>query len=455
MVRSAVDAPAECRLLAPSRPGDTVTVALPEPVDPTLAPWASNPSERLVFHQLYETLLYLDCRGQVQPELAESWERRDGGRRWIFTLDREARFWDGSRVRAEDVKASWEGAAVEPMTLFALIDSVVASGERTLEVYFARGQRVVPRMLASAAFAVTKSTSSSRWPLGTTNLEVAGAGDAIVVRSLYSRRGLVRFVPVAPRDPRDLLEQTVDLMVTADPTVIGYADKRPHLDTIALPWERTYVLLSTSRVEALRRGHRLPAVPVEFCDALARDAVRVDARGHRDVSWWDRVSECGELATGLVESAAAPDGVTGRGIVYDSGDAIARDLAQRLVALAARDPESSREAAAIAAAVPGSTLQYRDMVAHGMSTSELALSMWAGDDFAYVVALPLVDSDVCYAARQFANQAPWVTRAGGELSRALIALVDTRAHVIVRRDRVGLTIDGLADICITNGVGGR
>ena len=96
---------------------------------------------------------------------------------------------------------------------------------------------------------------------------------------------VIRFVETSEFDSRDMLESGIDVMVTADRAVIDYAAGRPQLATIALPWDRTYVLLSTSRVKELRWGGELPAVSPDLAERLAQDAVRGDARGHQSPSW--------------------------------------------------------------------------------------------------------------------------------------------------------------------------
>src|SRR5438552_3906532 len=94
---------------APTPARDTVTIGLTEPVDPAHAPVPRNDAERLVFPQLYETLLQVDCDGRIVPGLARSWSADEAGRRWTFTLRGDARLWDGSPVTAQDVVASWIG----------------------------------------------------------------------------------------------------------------------------------------------------------------------------------------------------------------------------------------------------------------------------------------------------------------------------------------------------------
>ena len=71
---------------------DSITVALLDEVEPEHAPQAHNTSEQLLFRHLYENLITVDCRGEVQAGLAESWSRGEGGRLWTFRLREEACF---------------------------------------------------------------------------------------------------------------------------------------------------------------------------------------------------------------------------------------------------------------------------------------------------------------------------------------------------------------------------
>src|SRR5262249_53921028 len=48
--------------------------------------------------QLFETLVRLDCSGQLRPELAVSWHAEDRGATWVLTLRPGARYWDGRPV---------------------------------------------------------------------------------------------------------------------------------------------------------------------------------------------------------------------------------------------------------------------------------------------------------------------------------------------------------------------
>src|SRR5262245_61673298 len=95
----------QCGLIAAG--GELIeTVALTDRIDPANAPRPSNESERLLFRQLYETLVRADCMGELRPGLAASWRLDADGRTWIVTLRENARFADGTSVTADQVRAS-------------------------------------------------------------------------------------------------------------------------------------------------------------------------------------------------------------------------------------------------------------------------------------------------------------------------------------------------------------
>src|SRR5689334_23839834 len=156
---------ADCALIAEA--GEPVaTVALSNPIDPSNAPYPSNDSERLVFRQLYETLVRTDCHGHVSPGLAASWQLDPNGRTWIVTLRENARFSDGTPVTAADVQASWTegtGGELRP-PVSGLVQSVAVVGDRALAIVL-RSKRVdVPLALAHPDLVIAKSVADSQWP---------------------------------------------------------------------------------------------------------------------------------------------------------------------------------------------------------------------------------------------------------------------------------------------------
>jgi peptide/nickel transport system substrate-binding protein len=82
-----------------------VTFAWPNAIDPALGnDYASSSS--LV--NLYDTLVFPNAKGGVDPWLAQSWTVSPNGRTYTFHLRPDARFHDGAPVRASDVAYSYD-----------------------------------------------------------------------------------------------------------------------------------------------------------------------------------------------------------------------------------------------------------------------------------------------------------------------------------------------------------
>ncbi len=354
---------------APSR-SPLITVALTDSVDPSHAPVARNDGERLVFHQLYETLVRFDCGGRALPALAESWTSSEGGRRWAFTLRSDAQFWDGAPVTARDVVVGKGG----PGYTLTPIDA------RTVGVWLARGSNDVPAFLADPALAVMKAAPGGDWPIGTARYWVTGANATEQEIRAHSPAGdtlLLR--QVKGNDPRDLLDAGVDLLVTRDRSVADYAATQSAFTVVDLPWDRIYVYAA-----AEPPAHRLDGLE----QAVRGEARRPQGGGY----WWEELQACGPAP------AAAPQPPTSKRIAYPRGDPAARDLAGRIAALGSGTAQS-------------------------LGPAELSRSLNAGAAAGYVLALPRTVPDACRAARDLLP--PW--------SVAIAPLVETRARAIVRR----------------------
>ncbi len=473
-VKTVPSVPPECELFRPaSQAADTITFVLFDNVELAIAPWARNPSEKLLFHHLYETLTVVDCLGSVRAGLATSWKKRDAGRHWVFDLRTDARFWDGTPVTAGDIVTSWQELAVEPQIINTLVDSLATEGNHVLHVYLSRPKQDVPHAFSALEFAVVKSSDTSAWPLGSGPYRIvsverrsasASRHTVTVEPSLGFDRPVIRFVETSARDARDLLEGTADVMVTGDPAVLAYAARHPQLATAPLPWTRTHVLVSTSRVVALHRGRTLEPVSPILAAGLARDAVRSDARGYQPTAWWDDRGSWEEESLCDVESPVfdewktAPnlDGLWGppeqRRILYDTNDPTARELAERLVALASADPGVSPEAEAVFAALPGLRADdATDLTTGGVPEKDLASSLRAGGAFAYVVSISRRTPNPCAELDELMHRVPWLAVLGNDFAKGMIPLTDTREHVIVNGTNIGLDVDWFGNVLITAG----
>jgi len=443
--------PAECQIVGAQIGADTVTIAVPDRIDPLFAPWAHTTGERILFGHLYETLASLDCLGNLQPVLSDVWSSEDDGRRWTFELMDGVRFWDGTPVTAQDVALSWQDA----MSQGTPIDSVTVSSNDVLHVYFNRSYRQFPKILCGPAFSVAKNFPSPMI-LGSAPYRIYYPTSAMATHNVFLAEPafgsgpVLRFIDNTGPDARDMLARDIDLMITRDDEVVGYAQGQDGFEVLALEWDRVYILLSTSRIRELRRGGSVGVIPMDFSERLARDAVRGDAQSYRSDSWWFDVVECrrkpGEGYPPVPKGAYYRPK---KNILYDENDSVARDLAQRIIALATTDPSASADAATIVSAVPDLDDGSR-LTAEGVSERTLAASLRAGVDFAYVVAIPIRPYDACDEARILLERAPWLVTLAADLSASIVPLVETRRHLIVANGHVSVAIDWYGNIRLGN-----
>jgi len=423
--------PDECALISPT--GDPIaSVGLTDRVDPSHAPRPTNASERLLFGDLYETLVRVDCMGRVRPGLASSWriEPRftptdSNTRRWTVTLRENAHFADGTPVTAAAVRASWSHDGVrDPSRRFVsrLLNWVDVVDDRTLAIQLDSPWFEAPVALAHPDLAVARRVADSPWPLGTRSRSLAatGAVRGSALSELVVRRDSLpplRFL-VAPGDPRDLLDAGVDLLLTRDPATLDYATTLPHLQRVPLAWQRTYIFLTAGR------SSRSPALSEEARQALAADAVRGEARGAQGPVWFES-AVCQPVPMG----GRSPHIPTPR-VVYDATDPVARDLAERFVALAgASGPAATAFLDAVLPDRPRRAFER----ATGLTGEALARARFQGTDAGYILSVESRPLDPCHDTFALKDSVPW--------ARTILPLVDTRLQAVVRRGRSGLTTD--------------
>ena len=361
---------------------DTFTIALAEPVDLSHAPNPINESERLVFRQLFETLVRLDCQGKLQPDLATSWHPDSTGRNWTFVIRDGARFPDGSSLTARSVRSDWHTRWSRLQAVG--LDSVKVLDDRTLLVAMRDLRDSLPHLFADPLFSVTSQVNSSAASNGRIALPPGPTRPTLEIEA--SPRG----------DLRDALDAGGDLVVSGDPEVVDYAASRGEFEIFPLPWDRTYALLQHAGSEPLKANVSDSTIH----QSLARDAVQTEARPARSPYWWN--GPCAIYTSMHVTLPTAPR------VVYLRTDVVARQLAERMVALAGDSPSLS---------------------AVGMDPSRFADALKHGGDRGYIVALPLRPVSPCR------ESAEWTSGA------YLQPLIDTRARAIVRRGSPALSVE--------------
>ena len=239
----------------------------------------------------------------------------------------------------------------------------------------------------------------------------AGAPLTQCVDTVSSASPVIDTVAV-PRgaDLRDLLDRgfptpgapRVDVLVTRDPDVLSYAAQLGTYRSVALPWDRTYALVTPRLDSATATANG------EQRDALARDAVQADARGAQPPFWWETDTAC---ATGTPRYSAGAPRIVG----YPADDPIARQLAERVVALAGARGTPSWIPSALSAASAGPLRTV------GFAPMALDDALASGQVAAFVSGFPRARPAAC---------GPALHIPAGAL---VIPLVDSRAHALLRR----------------------
>jgi hypothetical protein len=360
--------------LEPATPPDRCILPTGDPGEPReLVVAAVRPEDSaVVAARRLEPLIRLDCFGVARPGAAESWTPDSSHRTWTFALAPSA-----LGVTAADAATEWTTRPDAATTLrHAGIASVIPLDDRRLVVTLDRPTDSVPPLFADPSLGLV---TDSLPPTGTT---------------FVARRP-------ASGDPRDALDAGADILRTGDPAILEYARTRPDLTVHPLPWTRTYVLVVPPGRGGL--GALIPVDSADFRAGLARDAVHIEARGAEPPYWWDGMGPCAGS-----ESLPTPQGGAGtNAVVYAREDAVARALAERVVAL------SDQPASA----------------ASGLPSRSMAEALRGGFGRAYVVAMPRPALVPCREA------------AGWPAGSTLIPLIDTRMSVIVRRGVPPLTVD--------------
>ncbi len=347
------------------QPGGTIIFALDETVNPAHAPVPHNVSERVVFRNLYETLIRVDCEGQLQPGLADQWTSYEGDRIWVFTLRSGIRFWDGTPVEAFDVKASWIAAEACPRTegehspliwLNARAESVQVMDPHRLAIHLPEPQYDFPLLLAHPALAVAVQRPGWLWPVGSgpCRLEPASGPaepDLVCLPNPHSHRPppweklIFRVLP--GEDPRDLLGHRCDALLVRETSTLNYFRRMGGTSVTPLPWDRLYLLLCPPDNPEEDRQRWYTGWRRED---LARDVVGSDALPVRELYFQLPTEKLCPQITGPIAIVKGASGsweevtttLERDMVLHPAHDLDARRLAERLAVLAA-EPRRTTE----------------------------------------------------------------------------------------------------------------
>lgn len=113
-----------------------VVQAAPRSLDPAQL---DAGQQAYVWASIYDTLLYLDNDGQLQPNAAQSWEYSEDGRTLTLKLRSDMKFSTGTAVDAAAVKATLERNQKTPgqqQSKFAFVQAIEAPDDTTVIIKF-------------------------------------------------------------------------------------------------------------------------------------------------------------------------------------------------------------------------------------------------------------------------------------------------------------------------------
>jgi ABC-type transport system substrate-binding protein len=121
---------------------------------------------------VYEALVTADDKRNVIPNLAQSWEMKEGGKVWDFRLRQGVKFHDGSELTAEVVKWNFERAQdpkvgwADKRDFVALADRVEAVDKYTVRFYLKRPSQnfhVAPLAIGGRSLQMVSKQAVEKW----------------------------------------------------------------------------------------------------------------------------------------------------------------------------------------------------------------------------------------------------------------------------------------------------
>ncbi|SDH42388.1 ABC transporter substrate-binding protein [Pseudonocardia oroxyli] len=352
-----------------SRPSDGAAPSSGEPVTGgrltyalTTDPLSFNPSGNnagndswTVTRQLFDSLLYLDPNSkQLEPWLAKSWSSNADATEFTFELRDDATFSDGSKVTADDVKATFDdlvaNKAKSPGTasFFTGYASTEAVDADTAVVHFSTPNAAFPVNTAGVMLGiVSRSTTTIPYDERATGKGVVGSGPFVLqqytkdVSTTLVRRPEYAWAPAgfattgaAHLDAIDftvvpestvrsgsLASGSVDVINGVDPTAVGELEGSGEVVTRSTPGYVNGLYFNVSRPAtsdlAVRRGiaHAVDATQIRDTAVTDKFTVGTSILSAATPGWADESSSFGfdAAAAGRDLDAAGwvagPDGI--------------------------------------------------------------------------------------------------------------------------------------------------
>ena len=179
---------------------DTIVIANTVDIDGLDPQQTSSLFSMMMVTQIFDTLVRGDAQGNLNPQLAESWERADDGMSYTFNLRRGVLFHNGDELTASDVVFSVERGMASPFAgaIFGPVAGAEALDEYTvrIDLRFEYGP-FLSAMSAPLASIVNQRAVEAygdefmRNPVGTAAYQFVSwdPGDRVVVRAFDGWHG--------------------------------------------------------------------------------------------------------------------------------------------------------------------------------------------------------------------------------------------------------------------------
>ncbi len=145
--------------------GGTLTVAIRKDIALMNPLVATRSGDKRIRALMYDSLLNTDLKGNIQPNLARSWEVSDSGRLITFKLRKDVKFHNGQGMTAEDVKFAMDYTmnpknGASGITRLTSVDRVEVADKHTLKVFLKTSSlAILPNFSDISAFSVIPKES--------------------------------------------------------------------------------------------------------------------------------------------------------------------------------------------------------------------------------------------------------------------------------------------------------
>lgn len=231
---------------------DTVTIGAANDVT-TLDPQGSNTdANMMVFLLTHETIVEIDpSTGEIIPGLASSWDMSDDGCVFTFTIPEGVKFTDGTPLKLEDIKYTYERAMESSFTRpkVSLITDIEVLDDTHIRVTIEKPSQEFLLLMAHKSMSILSEDltkgSEFGYQIGTGlySVEKWVPGDYIsFVRNddFHGKKAptpKIVFRLIKEESSRLIALQTGEIDVCVDPlsTDLGYIENDPKLELVSIP----------------------------------------------------------------------------------------------------------------------------------------------------------------------------------------------------------------------------